>query len=110
MKKQVVIEHSFCDNCGSRDYTYKCLGCKTEVCYKCKEKVGREFSHAVHFSGSSDGFFCSKCLVEPPEKVKSLLYAYLAIDALKDEYKGWWENFDKRSKKAEEYLKTFNVR
>ena len=104
MKKMTEKQITFCDACESDDSVfYHCEGCNKDFCYKCQEKkvVGQKFTHAIHFSGSTDCFLCMECLAKPTPKVKELLAAYLKIQQLRNEGKSWNEDFDKRCKMAE---------
>ena len=100
MKKAV----RFCDECGKEESLQICLGCGVEHCFECRRKMGVEYAHAVHCSGSEDGYFCHNCNNAPPEEVKELHYAYQKIEALRDIEKNWHKNFDARIKVAEEAL------
>ena len=103
--KVIKKEVSFCDNCGKEEYVQACLGCGVEHCLECRRKMGVEYKHAVHFSGSGDGYFCHKCDNAPPEEVNELYWAYYQIQALRDIEKTWRRNFDVRAKVAEEALR-----
>ena len=95
---------SFCDECGKEVHVQSCLGCGVEHCFECRRKMGSEYEHAVHFSGTGDGYFCHKCDKTPPEDVKELHLAYQKIRALRNVEKNWHTHFDTRSKVAEEAL------
>jgi len=106
VKKTVKRVVHFCDSCGKEaDYPYMCLGCKIEYCYDCEKKLMVEYQHAVNFRGSEDGYFCLKCSVTPPLKVRNLFYAYHEIAKLIAEAKSWSKEFDSRVAKAEETVK-----
>ncbi len=101
MKKIVNIEQEFCDDCGKKTYAHNCIGCGVCYCYDCSKRLFKELKFSVHFGGSGEAQICSKCLANPPEKIKELLKSYLAINNLRSEYKVWWEEFDKRANIAE---------
>ena len=69
--------------------------------------MGQEYEHAVHISGSGDGYFCHKCDNTPPEKVKELHHAYKKIQALRDIETNWHKNFKVRTDVAEEILRGY---
>ena len=66
--------------------------------------MGHEYEHAIHFSGTGDGYFCNKCDNDPPENVKELHQAYRRIQSLRNEEKEWHEHFRVRASVAEEEL------
>jgi len=107
MKKQVEKTIYCCDECGKEigEYSqYKCLGCGKTYCYDCAKKLGTQYPFAVVFQGSADGYFCKQCDAHPPDKVYKLHTAYLKIALLRDEVKKWHEDFERRSRKVEEYI------
>lgn len=97
MEKEVTI----CDECGKEEYVTACLGCGVEHCYECRKKCGVEYEHAIHCSGSGDGYFCYECDISPPKTVEELHQAYLNIRILQEQEKQWMNNFEKRKKEAE---------
>ena len=97
IKKEV----SFCDECGKEESVQACLGCGVEHCWVCRSKMGYVYKHAVHFSGSGDGYFCHQCDNAPPENAKVIHLAYQRILALRDIEKNWHKNFDARIKVTE---------
>lgn len=105
MRKNKTVEIKVCDFCGSEDSVFDtCLGCRKDVCYNCAKKVGVDYSHAVHFSGSGDGYFCNKCDQNPPKNMRKLHRLYKQIIELCLESKAFYEDFEKRSHKTEEEL------
>lgn len=111
MKKTVRRVVHFCDNCGeAADYPEVCLGCGIEYCYECENKLMVKYQHSVGFQGSSDGYFCLKCSVTPPLKVRNLFYAYHEVTKLITEAKSWNKDFDARAKKAEELIKQEGIK
>lgn len=100
MKKEVIVLQSMCDFCGKQSYQ-KCLGCGKDVCWECQKTEGIDFKHAVHFSGSGDGFYCQSCLSDPKVIETPLLKAYKKIWSLRKESEIWWKEFDERTKAAE---------
>lgn len=106
MKKQVIVEQSFCDLCGKEASGYTCcLCCGKELCYDCRETAAKEYKHAVHLSGSGDSLYCLECDRKLRENGDKLHAAYRKIEALRHEEKGWYEDFRKRSDDAESKLK-----
>ncbi len=105
MKKEILKEVMICDCCKKEAYLDKCLGCGQEFCWECREKLGITYHAGVHFSGSGNGFFCSKCNINPSSEIFQLWLKYRQIQSLKNEESGFYEEFSKRSKKAEEELK-----
>jgi hypothetical protein len=106
MKRQVIVERTFCDICGKEASGYqKCIICGKEFCYDCTKIAAIEYEHGVHFSGSGDGLYCHECDKKALENGDKLHLAYLKIAALRNEAAGYWADFEKRTKKAEEELK-----
>ena len=109
MKKNVEVEHYFCDvckkDCGPYLH-YKCLRCEKTFCYDCMKNNATEYKHGVHFSGSGDGLYCNECNLILYANGDELHGAYLKIAQLRSEEEGWWLNFKKRVEKAEGELKT----
>ena len=105
MKKEIKIERIFCDVC-EKDAGYNtCLGCGKEFCYDCKKTDAIEYKHSVFFQGSGDGLYCPKCDKKMRENGDKLHAAYRQIKKLKNEYIGFYDDFNKRNEKAEAELK-----
>ena len=105
MKKKVTVEQTFCDVCGKEASYSKCMGCGKDLCYECRKVEAVEYKHGVHFSGSGDGLYCLKCDKEKREGGDKLHLAYRKIEMLRNEATGFWTEFEKRTKEAENELK-----
>lgn len=107
MKKIIKKEVCFCDLCKKEsNYPTPCLGCGSEVCYECQKKSGVVYPHAVHLSGSGDGFYCDKCDAKLWRNGTDKLHgAYRAVAALRTEAMAWNKDFTQRRVAAEELLK-----
>lgn len=106
MKKKVERFVEVCDSCHKEDYTHKCLGCGKDFCWECMKTEGVEYHHAVHFSGSGDGFYCHEC---DKTCFKTPLHrAFRAVEDLKQEADEWQKDFQARMKAAEDHLKSLN--
>ena len=94
-----------CHSCGADcDYPYVCGGCGQPFCFSCRDK-GIEYPHAVFFSGSDDGFYCKPCDRKLSRRSSDQVYlAYRKIGELRAEAKRWNEDFEKRTKAAQEEL------
>lgn len=106
MKITVMKEVTICDCCETEAYLTACLNCGVEHCYECRAKYGKTYEHAVHFSGSNDGYYCKKCdadLIEGPDTRQHK--AYRKIEALRNEVKAWSSDFQFRAAKAEEEVR-----
>lgn len=111
MKKVISKEVILCDNCNKEDLLTPCLKCGKVFCWECKKIMGIEYNHAVHSQGSDDGFYCHRCDSKLKQTKDDLVHrAYLNIKALRDEYKTWLVDFNKRSKLAEEHLKSMSTK
>jgi hypothetical protein len=86
MKKERTVEVNTCDWCGEETYGTKCLRCGKDVCYECKDSEGVEYPFSLHFSGSSDGWYCNKCNDYLTKKGDDVLHnAYRRISRLRKE-------------------------
>lgn len=109
MKKKTMIEQVFCDVCGANTWDGNaCQRCGKHFCYDCREAHCIEYSHAVHFSGSGDGLYCTDCDKELRETGDKKHQLYLKIKSLCDEAKGWNEDFMARCKTTEAELEKEN--
>ena len=105
MKKMELKETTYCDHCGKETYVTACMRCGTEHCWECRKTEGKEYSHGVHFSGSGDGYYCSKCDEELAQSGGDDRHAaYREIAALRNEAEVWGADFQRRQKAAEARL------
>lgn len=109
MKKKITKEVSVCDKCGAEcDYATECVNCGMELCYKCSDKHGVDYAHAVYYTGSGDGFYCNPCDVNLTKSRKDERHnAYTVIKSLKLELDAWGSDFKKRQEAAEQKVKSF---
>lgn len=106
MKQTIQVEQAVCDLCGSKDMVYTaCLGCGIDLCYECKKTRAKEYTHGVNVSGSGDGTYCNPCDDRLRRDRNPLHSAYVAIQSLKDEARGFWERFEQRKVEAETTLR-----
>ena len=106
MKKTIAKDMHVCDACEAEDIHPKtCLRCGDEHCYACSQTQGVTFNHAVHFSGSGDGYYCAECAAIALRESDPIRLAYQAIEDLRTEAKEWGEGFRTRQDEAEEHLK-----
>lgn len=107
MKNTIIKEVHLCDKCFQEaDYPRACMECGVEMCLKCWEGLGVDYSHAVFYGGSGDGYYCKSCdqkLIDSATNEKHT--AYRLIKDLKLEANEWNDEFKRRSKAAEENLK-----
>ena len=102
MKKTELKEVTCCDHCGKETYVTACMGCGIEHCWECRKTEGKEYSHGVNFSGSGDGYYCSKCdaaLAKNGDDERHT--AYRAVASLRLEAEAWGADFQRRQKAAE---------
>jgi len=104
MKKNVMIEQTFCDVCGAEAGMNTCLKCGKEFCYKCKKTHAMEYGHSVNFTGSGDGLYCNECDEKCRLEGDRVHSAYMLIKALRNESIGWHSDFQKRADAAEAQL------
>jgi hypothetical protein len=112
MRENKTIEVKVCDACGkSENVFHTCLRCGKDFCYDDFKKEGVEYKHAVFFGGSDDVEFCKACDIELHNNRNEPLYglhkAFLNIKWLVAERKGYDDEFDKRTKEAEERVQYF---
>lgn len=107
MKKTIKKEIHLCDKCGNEaDYPYRCMTCGTEFCYTCREMHGVTYNHAVHCSGSGDGFYCKSCDAKLSRLGTDKLHnAYRVVKSLRGEINSWHEAFTTRKEAAENAVK-----
>jgi hypothetical protein len=109
MKKQVTVEKTYCDLCGSEDSWSHCLGCGKDACYHCysetlpaTERKAVRYSSGVYTGGSDDAVYCTPCDIRLSETKSSPLHrAFTAVRDLRDEARAWNVAFDKRRRDAE---------
>lgn len=105
MKRTQTVEATICDFCQKEPAYYKCKGCGKDIGFKCKPIHAKEYAHAVYFGGSDDGLYCLECDKRLTAIGDPLHAAYRVIGFLRDESRGWSEDFKKRADKAEANLK-----
>lgn len=104
MKKTITQEVNVCDKCGAASW-HTCLRCGTEMCYECAKTQGIEYSFAIYFRGSGDGFYCKPCdnaLTASGEDKRH--NAYATIRSLRLELESWETGFKRRKDAAEAAL------
>jgi len=105
MKKEVMVEKTFCDVCGKEASGYqKCMSCGKDLCYDCYKTSAVGYTHGVHFGGSGDGIYCLECDEKLLKSGDKLHAAYRVIKSLRNEVSGFYADFEKRAKEAEERL------
>lgn len=105
MKKTVTKEVDCCDVCGKEDYVNTCMSCGIDHCYDCSQTRGKRYAHAVNFSGSGDGYYCSSCDNSLTSSGIDLTHAsYRKIESMRNEEKAWYADFRKRADSAEKRL------
>lgn len=109
MKTTITEEREVCDICQKVE-CYKwnaCLACGKLICRECLETHGVEYQHSISCSGSGDGRYCLPCDARlRAEGTDKRHRAYLSIYSLRNELRGFNEDFKKRSDAAEALLKT----
>lgn len=106
MKKTIVKEVQICDFCQKEAYIGTCLRCGVEHCWECRTKLGVEYHHSTHASGSGDGYYCIACdMILKQVGTDPLHQAYLAIADLRAETERFYADWRKRDEKAENNLK-----
>ena len=103
MKKAIQKEIRICDCCKIEQAIFSCMECDKDFCYECGKTQGVEYNHAVYFTGSGDGYYCTNCDTRlSNERTDSLHNAYINIKTLKNESILWSRDFKERSERAEE--------
>lgn len=95
-----TIEVHLCDYCSS-ETRQQCLTCLKDLCWDCIREKNLEFQHAISFSGSLDGIFCSECQKDTAVIDSPVYKAYLAVQKLREEYQVFIKDFKARQKLAE---------
>lgn len=104
MRKEIMKEVSFCDECGREAYVHTCGKCGKDYCYEC-EKNYIEYKAGVFHSGD-DGTYCLDCDSELLARKSDPIHAaYLRIKHLRMEHISWWEDFERRAKEADANLR-----
>ena len=107
MKTTTLIEVDTCDICKKTERygCYGCMSCGKDICFNCREGHGVTYAHSVHFGGSLDGFYCLECNSKNLSSgTDELFNQYQDIRKLRDEYKTWWVDYEKRAKLSNETL------
>ena len=106
MKKRIDKEVTFCDGCKKETYITACLTCGVEYCWECRRVLGVEYKHSCYASGSGDGYYCNGChYVLLKQAGNKLFNAYRLIANLRRENELFYDDWKKRSDKAESDLK-----
>lgn len=106
MKRKVWVEVSFCDICGREaSGHYTCGNCGKEYCYACGKTELKEYRHVAHGQGTGDICYCHECDAKLLVNGSKEHAAYRKIESLRNEEKGWYEDFAKRYKEAELVLR-----
>jgi hypothetical protein len=87
--KTIYVQN--CDFCDSKDETHiQCYICGADVCYKCKNRIGRGFSDDhENYPTRVDKWFCLKCLNDPPKDYVRLIDLYLKEEGFRLENAEW---------------------
>lgn len=104
MKKQITREETICDFCHDATCFRQCRSCGKDVCYECEEKCGKRFQYEVFAGGSYDGFYCYDCLTNKNLIDNKIYCTYARIEDLRQDYKRWYETWNKQVKIAEAHL------
>ena len=113
MRQQANVERVICDVCKTKEsYPWNaCLRCGKDICYDCCELHGKRYSHGVHSGGSGDGVYCNDCDAALTQAANDPMHnAYRAIAALRNESEGYYADFAKRRKAAEDALQKLQGR
>lgn len=107
MKKTVKREITVCDICGKEaGYATTCRKCGLEVCYDCEEGHMVKYNHAVHFTGSGDGYYCNKCNTELKDTGGDMLFnSYQEIRRLREKERLFCVKFKAETDFAETNIK-----
>ncbi len=108
MKKVVSKEMNFCDVCtGESNQWDVCQSCGKNICHKCKPANAKEYGHSVYCSVSGAGLYCLECDQRLTKAGNKKHRAYKLIESLRNENRGFNEEFQKRATEAESELKSF---
>ena len=103
MKKTEQVETEYCDFCEANPARYNhCFRCDKAICYDCRKTQAHEYSHGINVGGSGDGLYCNECDgVLRKSGADPLHRAYLVVESLKNEQRGFYEHFEVRRSAAE---------
>lgn len=115
IKKEVKeVETYWCDfpGCEKEAYDWRaCSCCNAMYCEDHLKIMIKELKSMMHFSTSGDDY-CVKCILNPPDKFKSLLQMYDRMAALRKEEEDFYarikpeyEELEKRIEKAKDELR-----
>ena len=104
MKKTITQEIECCDVCEAPNAHYNCTNCGKVFCYEHSKTETTEYPHGVSYGGSGDGRYCVDCDVDLIQSGDKKHAAYRRIKRLRDEQRGWYEDFNARCKAAEKDL------
>lgn len=113
MKQTKNVEKIICDICHTEEsYPWNaCLCCGKDICYDCRALHGKQYNHEVHSGGTGDGAYCNDCDAKLTQAANDPLHnAYRVIAALRNEAEGFYADFEKRRRAAEEVLKQLQKR
>ena len=93
MKSTKVIDISTCDDCGSDQCYFPCVGCGRDVCFDCEKLRGTRYSEHATTGASGSIYFCPVCDANPPEHVRKLHIVGVAIKRLAESNESFHEEF-----------------
>ena len=109
MIKEVAIKKYFCDICGNDSEKWNaCDNCEKSICYDCQKIHMKKYPHSVWASGSGDGQYCNECDAMLSKNGNKRHAAYRLIQSLRNESKGFYEDFKSRADNAEKAIKDLN--
>ena len=109
MIKEVTISKYFCDICGKgAEQWNSCDNCGKSICYDCQPSRMKRYAHAVSASGSGDGQYCVECDAMLTTNGDKRHAAYRLIQSLRNESKGFYDDFKSRADAAEKAIKEIN--
>ena len=104
MKKQMLRDVTFCDNCDSEEsYATECRRCRKHFCFDCAftGKMMKRYQTEVYVDKGSDSRYCLPCEAALKQDPTPLFRALLHIKELNEENKAWYARFEERRKQAE---------
>jgi hypothetical protein len=103
MKKQELVEVTYCDICGKRGLAWECAICGKDFCYECQQNHTRRFRYL--WLCGNDLSICNHCLAEPGATYSPLIIALRSMEAIRAESEAFYKEQNRRGEMLEKEIK-----